>query len=177
MGQIDCDQDGITHNKARAACIIPGMSNTWLNGCTFNICNHGPLARYVKLRVAHAPGMPGPFPPPSLVSDPDMHHGACVTHVPWCMSGLLTSGLRNPQIYISGKRPIASQLKLTVISYNSVSSMGPVMQRQPDTRGRLNQIPFCLVGFPEELIIGNVVYLCITWDGPDDSLTDCFRLI
>ena len=25
-------------------------------------------------------------------SDPDMHHGTCVTHVPWCMSGLLTRG-------------------------------------------------------------------------------------
>ena len=26
------------------------------------------------------------------VSDPDMHHGTCVTHVPWCMSGSLTRG-------------------------------------------------------------------------------------
>ena len=25
-----------------------------------------------------------------LVSDPDMHHGTCVTHMPWCMSGSLT---------------------------------------------------------------------------------------
>ena len=25
-----------------------------------------------------------------LVSDPGMHHGTCVTHVPWCMSGPLT---------------------------------------------------------------------------------------
>ena len=50
---------------------------------------HGPLARYVKLRVAHAPGT---FSPPPWVSDPDMHHGTCVTHVPWCMPGSLTSG-------------------------------------------------------------------------------------
>ena len=32
-------------------------------------------------------------PPPTskkqLVSDPGMHHGTCVTHVPWCMSGSL----------------------------------------------------------------------------------------
>ena len=28
----------------------------------------------------------------TLVSDPGMHHGTCVTHVPWCMSGLLTRG-------------------------------------------------------------------------------------
>ena len=27
-----------------------------------------------------------------LVSDPGMHHGTCVTHVPLCMSGLLTCG-------------------------------------------------------------------------------------
>ena len=25
-----------------------------------------------------------------LVSDPGKHHGTCVTHVPWCMSGTLT---------------------------------------------------------------------------------------
>ena len=27
-----------------------------------------------------------------LVSDPGMHHGMCMTHVPWCMSGSLTFG-------------------------------------------------------------------------------------
>ena len=27
-----------------------------------------------------------------LFSDPDMHHGTCVTHVPWCISGSLTGG-------------------------------------------------------------------------------------
>ena len=53
---------------------------------------HGPLARYVKLRVAHAPGMPGTFSPPSGVSDPDIHHGTCVTHVPWCMPWSLPNG-------------------------------------------------------------------------------------
>ena len=51
-----------------------------------------------------------------LVSDPGMHHGTCVTHVPWCMSGSLTcgSGKTFPafpahahlQFYVSGKRPI-----------------------------------------------------------------------
>ena len=40
---------------------------------------HGPLTRYVKLRVAHAPGMPGTFSPPPRVSEPDTHHGTCVT--------------------------------------------------------------------------------------------------
>ena len=53
---------------------------------------NGPLTRYAKLRVAHAPGMPGTFTPPPRVSDPDTYHGTCVTHVPWCMTGSLTSG-------------------------------------------------------------------------------------
>ena len=59
---------------------------------------HGPLTRYVKFQVAHAPGMPGTFSPrrqfqrKPLFSDPGMHHGTCVTHVPWCMSGSLTCG-------------------------------------------------------------------------------------
>ena len=83
---------------------------------------HWPLTRYVKLRVVDALWMPGTFSPPPLVSDPDMHHGTCVTHVPWCMPGLLTSGflwsrwrgkhsphsrrMRNPQLCVSGKRPM-----------------------------------------------------------------------
>ena len=54
--------------------------NIWLNR---------PLARCVKLRIAHAPGT---FSSPPRVSDPDMHHGTCVTHVPWWMPGSLTSG-------------------------------------------------------------------------------------
>ena len=45
-----------------------------------------------KFAGAHAPGMPGTFSPSPQVSDPDMHHGTCVTHVPWCMPGSLTSG-------------------------------------------------------------------------------------
>ena len=66
--------------------------------------------------------MPGTFSPPSRVSDPDMHHGTCVMHVPWCMLGSLTSGfpwsrlrgkrfrhsrrMRKQTFYVSGKRLI-----------------------------------------------------------------------
>ena len=80
---------------------------------------HGPLTRYAKLQVAHVPGMRGTFSPPPQFGDADMHHGTCVTHVPW---GSLTSvflrsrwrgkcswhsrSMHNPQFYISGKRPI-----------------------------------------------------------------------
>ena len=57
------------------------------------VCN-GPLTRYAKLWVAHAPGMPGTFSPPptSKETDPGMHNGTCVTHVPWCMPGSLNRG-------------------------------------------------------------------------------------
>ena len=53
-------------------------------------CDYGPLTRYVKLQVAHSPGM---FSLPLQVNDPDMHHGTCMTHMPWCMPGSLTRGL------------------------------------------------------------------------------------
>ena len=45
-----------------------------------------------KIAGAHALGMPGTFSPSPQVSDPYMHHGTCVTHVPWCMPGSLTNG-------------------------------------------------------------------------------------
>ena len=54
--------------------------------------HYGPLTRYAKLRVAHAPGMLGSFSPLPRVSDPNMHQGTCFTHVPWCMPGSLTNG-------------------------------------------------------------------------------------
>ena len=94
----------------------------WMKSAELIKALHGPLARYVKLRVVHAPGRPGTFSPPPRVSDPDMHHGTCVMHVPWCMPGSLTNGflwsrsrgkrsrhsrrMHNPQFYVSGKRPM-----------------------------------------------------------------------
>ena len=44
-----------------------------------------------KIAGTHAPGMPETFFLPPRVSDPDMHDGTCVTHVPSCMTGSLTS--------------------------------------------------------------------------------------
>ena len=65
------------------------------------------------------------FPAPR-VSDPDMHHGTCMMHMPFCMPGSLTSSflcsqlwrkhslhsrrMCNPQFCVSGKRPIALQI-------------------------------------------------------------------
>ena len=58
------------------SCVATG----WKHRDSIRWCSNGPLARYVKLRVALAPGMPGTYSTPPRVSDPDMHHGTCVTH-------------------------------------------------------------------------------------------------
>ena len=64
----------------------------WLCTLTLSTFRNWPLARYVKLRVVHAPTMPGTFSPPRRVSDPGMDHGTRVTHVPCYMPRSLTSG-------------------------------------------------------------------------------------
>ena len=48
-------------------------------GCT---CARDCRVRFPRHRLQRIP----------LVSDPGMHHGTCITHVPWCMSGSLTCG-------------------------------------------------------------------------------------
>ena len=67
-----------------------------------------------------------------------MHHGACMTHVPWCMLGSLTNGflwnrwrgkrsrrMRNPQFYVSGKRHIGLfLLRYRKIEYLTFKSQG-----------------------------------------------------
>ena len=51
---------------------------------------NGPLSRNEKIRVARFSRHRLQRKP--LASDPGMHHGTSVTHVPWCMSGSLTRG-------------------------------------------------------------------------------------
>ena len=76
------------------------------------------------------------FPPPR-VNDPHMHPDTCVTHVPWCMPGSLTSSflwswslgkrsrhsrrMRNLQFHISGKRPIEGLLQVWTVHKSCVS--------------------------------------------------------
>ena len=70
----------------------------WLHGSVARMLHtydQGPLTRYVKMWVAHAPGMSGTFSTPLRVSDPDIVtwlHGTCMMHVPSCMPGSLTIG-------------------------------------------------------------------------------------
>ena len=73
-----------------------------------------------KIEGCTCAGNTGDVSPSPRFSDPDMHHGTCVNHVPWCMPGSLNSGFlwsrwrgkrcrdsrrkRNSQFYVSGKR-------------------------------------------------------------------------
>ena len=97
-----------------------------------------------KLWVVHAPGMPGTFYMPLRVSDPDMNHGTCVTHVLWCMPGSLTSGflwsrwrgkrsrlsrrMRNPQFYVSGKSPTSWRHHTHTINGNPMEMTSTSLQ-------------------------------------------------
>ena len=61
----------------------------------FIVSHNGPVTRYVKLRFALGPEMPGMFSRCRLqrkliVSDFGMYHGTCVKHVPWWMAWSLT---------------------------------------------------------------------------------------
>ena len=108
------------------------LFTAWSNNMRL-FTHHGPLARYVKLRVAHAPECPQRFPRhrlkrKPLLSDPGMHHGTCVTHMPWCMLGSLTlrwqgkrsrhsQRMRNRQFYITGKKPMTMRNDYVHLKY------------------------------------------------------------
>ena len=84
---------------------------------------HGSLTRYVKLRFAHAPGIPGTFSPSptskktasyrSRHTSRHVRHARAVMHVGidnlrWRgKRSRHLRGMRNPQFCVSGKRPIA----------------------------------------------------------------------
>ena len=96
------------------------------------------------------------FPLHTGFSHPDMHHGMCVTHVPWCMPGSLTSDflwsqsrgkrsrhsrrMRKPQFYVSGTRSMGYVLhedeinwKLAICAGNSPVT-GEFPSQRPVTR-------------------------------------------
>ena len=99
--------------------------------------------------------MPGTFSPPPRGSDPDMHHGTCVTHVPWCMPGSLTNGflwsrrrgklsrhsrrMRNPQFYESGKNPMKDNPSPPVIQPNKHSVTLPDLSLLVSSEGWISE--------------------------------------
>ena len=67
-----------------------------------------------KIAGAHAPGMSGTFSQPPRVSDPDMHHGTCVTHVPWCMLGATNWTHNLTHSWLLSTTPCAIRVKLSI---------------------------------------------------------------
>ena len=96
------------------------------------------------------------------VSDPDMHHGTCVTHVLWCMPRSVLDGflwsrwrgkrsrhsrrMRNPEFYVSGKRPMNPVIKCDKISANPHSPKSQTPKIDPftdtDTRTHAHRMPW-----------------------------------
>ena len=97
-----------TGSDRSQSCVVNGMQDLsynlfWWNLCYIADCNSVMLWIYsariewtsFQIRnivgCVYARNAGNVFPTPR-VSDPDMHHGTWVTHVPWCMPGSLTSG-------------------------------------------------------------------------------------
>ena len=102
---------------------------------------HGLLSRYVKLRVAHALGMPLRFPRhrlqrKPLVNDPGMDHGTCVTHVPWCMSGSLTRG-KTFQAFPAHVQPAILRIWQEARGMEAVSSLPALLGESTGHRAKL----------------------------------------
>ena len=85
--------------------------------------------------------MPGTFPHHRLqrkphVSDRGMHHGTCVTHVPWCKSGSLTHGGGENAPGIPGA---CATCNYTYLVRGHVSGIGlSPRQRQPITSSNVD---------------------------------------
>ena len=79
IGEMRRYRNPTKHNIVRTCDVMGLLPDTQNRGCacTGNVGNVFP-----RHRLHRKP----------LVSDPGMHHGTCVTHVPWWMSGSLTSG-------------------------------------------------------------------------------------
>ena len=109
--------------------------------------------------------MPGTFYPPPQVSDPDMHHGTCVTHLSWCMPGPLTDGflwrrwrgkpyrhsrrMRSPPFYVSGKRPM-EPFVACIKKLNKSFYTRPTLERRK-TLGHLRSInPNTIIHFANQ---------------------------
>ena len=70
---------------------------SWCHAISVCSMHYGPLTRYVNCVLRMRRDCRERFPRHQLqwktqVSDPGMHHGTCVTHVPWCMPGSLFYG-------------------------------------------------------------------------------------
>ena len=106
---------------------------------------HGPLTRYVKLRVAHAPGMPGTFPSPSKSKETASYRSRHASRHVRDARAVMHVGIdnprwrgkrsrhsrrmRNPQFYVSGKRPMAFTQYLKCHCCCALSRLGALLRK------------------------------------------------
>ena len=129
-----------THVLSITICMI--LINHHYYSMGFGLGHYGPLTRYVTLRVAHAPGMPGTFSPtadvkgnrklaiPACITARASHtcHDACRDCLP-ALAGKTFPAFpahAHPQFYLSRKRPIeeghfhphaSSEIRTWIINY------------------------------------------------------------
>ena len=86
----------IYHSELERYRSVP-YSCSWFASMSYDDLSWAPY-QIRKIACCTCPGNAGNIFPTRrlqrkpLVSDPGMHHGTCVTHVPWCMSGSVTCG-------------------------------------------------------------------------------------
>ena len=128
VGMILCiiSKLGFGTNVMKASCVVCYIiiyTSDWrVSASSMSLISYGYLTRYVTLRVAHAPGMPGKFSPPptsmETACQPSRHasrhvrDARAVMHVGivnprwWWKRSRHSRRMRNPQFYVSGKRPM-----------------------------------------------------------------------
>ena len=94
------------------------------------------------------------FPP--RVSDPDLHHGTCVTHVPWCIPGSLTSGFLWRRWW--GKRPrLSRRMRNPQFSYLVRGPWADLSRYEPDALSSRRWRQF-LAWWPHHHFLDNKVH-------------------
>ena len=125
-----------------------------------------------------------------LVSDPGMHHGTCVTHVPWCMSGSLTCGDgENVPGIPSACAPAILRIWQEAHGHDSVSNHQPhdcllnrLFRRRSKKTSKLRVTGLCAGNspgngeFPAQ-VASNVENVSIWWHYHVDNLLGFFRII
>ena len=76
----DIDKNNLTFSDKKTIQITQTYIWTYVIYDTNSVKNVY-LYKLLKLRVAHAQGIPGTFSPPSRVSYPNMHHGTCSSNM------------------------------------------------------------------------------------------------
>ena len=137
---------------------------------------HGPLTRYVNVRVAHAPGMPGTFFPrhrlqrKPLVCDPSRHASRHVRHA----RAVMHVGIANLQW--AGKTfpafPAHAQPTILRISQEAMETVSALLSLRGEYQSQRGGLMFPLLldenafGQTVELLViwGTIALMCCHWN-------------